>query len=636
MSLNNLHNIKNKLSRSPSKEKNQKKYSIKRNKKLTLSLLIKRIFIKFKRKYKNLPNRYETNIIDNIIYNEKSHIVAKFKDSLIVYDFNDYLKRYYTKKESKTRLHKYFEYYNLYSKLFPNYTPIPERKYFYLNIQRKQVIIDLQEQIENGNLKEKNDNIQNENNLNLKEDNVFNTSVVNSILNRTNKEEMEILFDLNYDKNNENIFIEKINKLIDLINIYEIKEEYYIDYNYESKKKKIKNKETISPLMNININYINFNKFNEDKTNSNSICNQSNKNIFLYKLFKIQEKDNKNEIKKKKHNSKEKKDYSVLVMKINQLKRNNRVLNNINKFKYLPIHKNNNFSNLQHHSFINNQSYGTKKHRKNKTIVYEIKNKSLNNNLILTKNNKSLKNLFSYKSPFGVLCSINNNNFDSFSKLSIKSPLTSRNKKRNEDINLYLTNKYYNNNIIINNKNIINSQKENKSILSKKENNFYKLINNSRNKISLNNNNISSSRNNISCNKYKFIQNSISPSNKKIKLKERKKIKQNNSFLNKTFFNRNKLVNNHENNKNKNNIAFNNFIKESIISKNSSLIINRNYSKSIKGKNLHHGISTKNIKYDINKKNIKKVYINKFLKAFNNNLKVSQKILSNTQREYKK
>ena len=619
------NDIKKKLLKSSTRKIEKPKDSINnyQSLKLSLPLLIKKIFCKFKRKYMNLPSKYEINIIDNIIYNDKSHIVAKFKDSLIELDYSDYLKRYYTKKESKIRLLKYFEYYNLYSKIFPNYTSIPEGKYFYINIQRKQRMIDLQEKIENENLKEKNESFQGNQNINS---NVFNTSVVNSIINRTNKEEMEILFDIDFEnfKKNENIFVEKINKLINLINSNEIKEDYYIDYNCESRNEKIKNKETISSLMNININYINFNKYNDDKTNSNSINNQSNKNIFFYKIIKMPAKEN--ERKEKKINSKDKKDYSMLIMKVKKLKKNKRVLNNINKFKYLPIHQNNNIKNMHNNIFLNNQIYGTKKHRKNQTIVYDNRNNSLINNLIINKNNKSLKNLLSYKSSFGILSSINNN-LDSFSKLSSKSPLTSRNKNRNKDINLYLSNKCYNN--------IISPKKENKSILSKKENKFFNLINNSRNKISLNSN-LQSSRNNISSKKYNFIRNSISPSSKNIKLNERKKINQNYSFLNKTSFNKNKLINNIENNKNRNNVLFNNFIKGSQINKNSSLIVNRNYSNSIKGNKIHHSNSTKNIKYDINRQNFKGVYVNKFLKAFTNNSRISQKIISNTHREYKK
>ena len=627
--------------------KNSKKNDSTQISKLTLSKIINKIFCKFRNKYNHMPEIYEIIIIDNIIYNEKSHIVSTFKDLLIAYDYSDYLKRYYTYKESKVRLPKYFEYYNLYSKIFPNYTSIPEGKYFYLNIQRKQRMIDLQEKMENENSQEKKNKYDNNRiEKNQKDDKVFNTSVVNSILNRTNKEEMEILFDIDIDKikKSENIFIDKINKLIDLINIYEIKEDYFIDYNYDFKNKNNKNKETISPLMNININYINFNKYNEDKGNSNSINNQSNKNnIFLYKIFNLpmKDKNSKKGFNKTKYNSKEKKDYSLFIMKINQLKKNKRILNNMGNYlknKYLSLQKNNNNN---HNSFINNKSYNSKKNRKNQTIVYDNRNKSLNNNnLILNRNNNSLKNLFSYKSSFGVLSSNSNNNLDGVSKLTIKSPLTSRNKKRNEDINPYLTNKYNKNKYFMNNKRIISPQKDNKSSISKNENNFYNLINNSRNKLSLNNN-MQSSINDIASKKYNAIQNSISPSNKRIKLKENKKIKKNYSFLNKTVFNKNFINNKMENNKNKKDkILFNNYMKEKTIHKNSSLIINKNCSESIKSNRLHHSNSTRKFnkkeeQNNNNKNTFKKVYINKFLKAFNNTIK-TQKIFPITQREYKK
>ena len=116
---------------------------------LTTEALIAKIFKKFNRKYNTMPKRYNSTIIDNIIFNEKSHIVSIFKDLLINYDFNDFLKRFYKKSESAVRLPKYFEYYNLYSKIFPNYTSIPEGKYFYINIQKKQRMIDLQENLKN-------------------------------------------------------------------------------------------------------------------------------------------------------------------------------------------------------------------------------------------------------------------------------------------------------------------------------------------------------------------------------------------------------------------------------------------------------------------------------------------------------
>jgi hypothetical protein len=43
-------------------------------------------------KYITMSLTYEINIINNIIYNEKNHIVAKFKDYLILDDNSEFLK----------------------------------------------------------------------------------------------------------------------------------------------------------------------------------------------------------------------------------------------------------------------------------------------------------------------------------------------------------------------------------------------------------------------------------------------------------------------------------------------------------------------------------------------------------------
>ena len=130
------------------------------------------------KKYESMPLKYNSNIIDNIIYNERAHIVATFKDRLIIDDNGEFLKRYYNLDESFVRLPKFFEYYNLYSKIFPNYTAIGESKYLYQNIQKKQKMIDLQEQmeIEKQKMKNKEKNII----KNLEDDSEFNDDKYNT------------------------------------------------------------------------------------------------------------------------------------------------------------------------------------------------------------------------------------------------------------------------------------------------------------------------------------------------------------------------------------------------------------------------------------------------------------------------
>ena len=80
------------------------------------------------------------------MYNEQRHIVSVFKEYLIFDDFSEYLKRFYTRKESYDRLPRIFEFYEHYSKVFPNYVALPESKYMFKNIERKQKLIDQRHQ----------------------------------------------------------------------------------------------------------------------------------------------------------------------------------------------------------------------------------------------------------------------------------------------------------------------------------------------------------------------------------------------------------------------------------------------------------------------------------------------------------
>ena len=84
-------------------------------------------------------------VINDLIYNEQAHIVSVFKDYLILDDINEFLKRFYERdSESSVRLPKLCDFYNKYSQVFPNFVSLPESKYMFRNIQRKQRLIDEQ------------------------------------------------------------------------------------------------------------------------------------------------------------------------------------------------------------------------------------------------------------------------------------------------------------------------------------------------------------------------------------------------------------------------------------------------------------------------------------------------------------
>lgn len=89
------------------------------------------------RKYLTSREYYNIKIINDIIYNENTNIVSVFKDYLIFDDVSEFLKRFYNRSEGKQRLPKMYQFYEQYSKVFPNYVVLPENKYMFKNIERK-------------------------------------------------------------------------------------------------------------------------------------------------------------------------------------------------------------------------------------------------------------------------------------------------------------------------------------------------------------------------------------------------------------------------------------------------------------------------------------------------------------------
>ena len=141
------------------------KDSLKKIKKLSYNNL--------RRKYKLTSNEYSKNMVNDIIFNEKSKIVAKFKDCLILDDCSEFMKRFYKMSECKSRLPKILDFYENFSKIFPNYTGLEESKYIYRNIQKKQKMIDLQQKTSKPTKPNK------------KTDVIFNDNVYDSIMNIT-------------------------------------------------------------------------------------------------------------------------------------------------------------------------------------------------------------------------------------------------------------------------------------------------------------------------------------------------------------------------------------------------------------------------------------------------------------------
>ena len=89
-------------------------------------------------KYSKFEYSYSLFCTNNLIFNEKCRIVARFKDYLVLDDSTEFLRRFYLRKELLQRLKKIFNFYESYCKIFPNYMILPESQFLYRNIRKKQ------------------------------------------------------------------------------------------------------------------------------------------------------------------------------------------------------------------------------------------------------------------------------------------------------------------------------------------------------------------------------------------------------------------------------------------------------------------------------------------------------------------
>ena len=133
------------------------------------------------KRYDKPLSYHDVKMINDILYNEKTRYVEAFKEYLIYEDYNEFLKRFYKKSELKIKLPKILTFYEKYSKIYANYTVIPESKYMYKNIKRKQKMID---QMQNNDINNSDNEEEEEENEEIS-NTVFSSKVMNSIYNRT-------------------------------------------------------------------------------------------------------------------------------------------------------------------------------------------------------------------------------------------------------------------------------------------------------------------------------------------------------------------------------------------------------------------------------------------------------------------
>ena len=279
-----------------------------------ITLLKKLIHQVFVNKYYHDKNFYNAKVIGDIINNESTHLVAEFKDYLIFGDDSEFLQKNYNIKDCKKYLPRILSYYESCSIIFPNYVVLHESKYIYKNIQKKQRVIDLQQDQEEKLKKIKSGSNGKQNNKEKNEEyNLFNTNIIYSILGQTNTSNINKIFEMSNRDDNKNKKEDENSEAIfnNIINEFEkVEEKYCIKTKLNLMKKNCRMQSLIL-------------------NNSKSILKQCD--------FQTNEKEQANN--DKENNNKSYKKKTRIIIK----KQKNKYLKNMEKnnsnIKYLFIHK---------------------------------------------------------------------------------------------------------------------------------------------------------------------------------------------------------------------------------------------------------------------------------------------------------
>ena len=271
------------INKPPKKNNSKKKHNESNYYKIRdFKYLLKYVHKYFVSFYINNEDDYNIKMIEDILDNEDTHLVAEFKDFLIMGDLNEFLQKYYNISTSTKYIPKICDYYSKSSLIYPNYVSLGESKYIYKNIRKKQKLIDIQQ--EQDELKEKN---KKDESSSESFNNFFSSKTLNSILQQSNTSNVKIIFGIDDNKNNineiknikeQNIDIDETpNKIME--NLDEIEKEIK-----QLKENKINPKNNINSL---------FNK--KEKNKELNLFNiNNNSNMSLNKKMKIYKKNNNN------------------------------------------------------------------------------------------------------------------------------------------------------------------------------------------------------------------------------------------------------------------------------------------------------------------------------------------------------
>lgn len=132
------------------------------------------------KKYTSFQYSFSLLCINNLISKEKCEIVAKFKDFLIYDDATEFLNTFVPLNDIYPKLKQIVNFYNCYSRIFPNYIILPENDFIYKNIRKKQKLIN--------NLNSINNNVKNTNLIKQStiQQNLFFNSIVQRFIEASN------------------------------------------------------------------------------------------------------------------------------------------------------------------------------------------------------------------------------------------------------------------------------------------------------------------------------------------------------------------------------------------------------------------------------------------------------------------
>ena len=314
------------------------------------------------------PQDYNRILITKIIFQDEFKLLSQYKEMLLYTDPKEFLKRFYQLVECKTKIKRYCIFYEENSKIFPNYVPLPEAKYIFKNIKKKQKMLDNLNEDDNDNKKD--------NSNNKIKDIVFSPSIINSIMLESSSNTIKT------DKS--------LLKIIDNICLNE-NESFLKDYESISSNKDFSNEFINSNNIKIDYSY----KISPSRKNNLNVDEKYNK---LLKDYKTEGKIN-NKVKKKiNENQNKKNSKDKIKQKLNIKKNNQQVNHNINK-----IMKKLNFGNVVKDINLikmTNKLVKEKSKSKSKELLTERIHKTKNNSIksIINESKKLKSGIENYSS----------------------------------------------------------------------------------------------------------------------------------------------------------------------------------------------------------------------------------------------